>query len=434
MPVHWEGRYWSRKGDSLVPLSPTELKSIFAEAGHDFSAEVCPGARLADLDERAIEDFRRRWGEHTRNVGLAGLSHEQLLRDAELLNEQGLTYAALVLFGTQATLGRFLAQAEVIFEYRSSEASGPAQERREYRQGFFTFYDALWDDLAKRNDLQHYQEGFFLKVIPTFDERSVREALLNAVSHRDYQLAGSVFVRQFPRRVVIESPGGFPWGITRGNILNRQSPRNRRLAEAFARCGLVERAGQGVNLMFERSICQGKQQPDFIDTDEYLVVLSLHGEVGNPRFVQFLENVGQETLESFTTQDFLLLDLVHREQPLPEDLRHRLPRLCSLDIVEAVGRGRGARYLSSRRFSAFIGEHGVYTRHRGLDDEQNKELLYRHIRGCGPDGSPVLELQQVLPAISRRTIRRLLNALREEGRVQTSGERRWAKWLVVEDS
>lgn len=81
-----------------------------------------------------------------------------------------------------------------------------------------------------------------------------REAILNPVTHRDYRMAGSVFVRQFPRRLDIVSPGGFPPGITPEDLLWRQSPRNRRIAETCARCGLVERSGQGANRMFEESI------------------------------------------------------------------------------------------------------------------------------------------------------------------------------------
>ena len=432
-PIQWGARYWSRTGDSLVAMDAVQLRAIFAESGHDFSADVCPAARADDLDPDAIEDFRRRWMKKSGNSGLAVLSQEQLLRDAELLTDDGLTHAALVLFGTRAAMGRLLAQAEVVFEYRSSEASGPAQARREYRQGVFTFYDPIWEDIAKRNDLQHYQDGLFLTEIPTFDERSVREAVLNAVSHRDYQLAGSVFVREYSRRLQVESPGGLPWGITQENILNHQSPRNRRLAEAFARCGLVDRAGQGVNIMFERSIRQGKRRPDFAGSDAFQVVLTLHGEVTDPRFVQFLERVGQETLETFTTQDFLVLDLVHRELPVPDDLRSILPRLESLGIVESVGRGRGARHFLSERFYAFMGERGTYTRRRGLDEWQNQELLLQHIRRCGTQGCPISELEHVLPALSRNQITGLLRALRKSGKVRTAGSRRWTMWLAVEE-
>jgi ATP-dependent DNA helicase RecG len=92
---------------------------------------------------------------------------------------------------------------------------------------------------------------------PTFNEKVVREAVLNAVAHRDYKSAGSIFVRQFPRKVEVQSPGGFPYGVSPENMLWKQHPRNRRIAEVFLKCGLVERSGQGANLMFKETICQG---------------------------------------------------------------------------------------------------------------------------------------------------------------------------------
>ena len=59
-----------------------------------------------------------------------------------------------------------------------------------------------------RNDKQHFQDGFFVFDVSTFNERVVREAILNAVSHRNYQMGGNVFVRQYRDRLVVESPGG----------------------------------------------------------------------------------------------------------------------------------------------------------------------------------------------------------------------------------
>lgn len=344
----------------------------------------------------------------------------------------GVTYAALVLFGTRAALGRLLAQAEVIFEYRSSDAAGPAQQRIEYRQGFFSFYDDLWQTIALRNDLQHYQDGLFVLDIPTFAERSVREAVLNAVCHRDYRLGGSVFVRQYPRRIVIESPGGFPVGITEANVLDRQSPRNRRLADALSRSGLVERSGQGMNLMFEQSIRAGKPRPEFAGTDKYQVGLTLNGEVQDPRFVQFLERLGREVSASFDTHDFLILDLVHRDQPVPVESQERMRRLVELGAIETVGRGRGARYMLSRRFYAMVGQKGAYTRRRGLDRGTNKALLLEHLR-ANPVGSAVSELHQVLPHLNQRQVRDLLRELRGEGKTYMTGERRWARWHSSKD-
>jgi len=427
-PVKYEGIYWQREGDSLIAMSEDRLRGIFAEAGHDFSADICASATLDDLDTEAIENFRKRWINKSGNQGLSTLTQEQLLNDAEALVDGDVTYAALILFGTQKALGRHLAQAEVIFEYRASDASGPAQQRKEFRQGFFSFYDELWNLINLRNDIQHFQAGLFVLDIPTFSERVIREAVLNAVSHRDYQLGGSVFIRQYPRRLLLESPGGFPVGITEENILNRQLPRNRRIADIFSKCGLVERSGQGMNLMFELSIQESKPRPDFTGTDQYQVVLNLSGEVQDPRFLQFLEKVGRETLDLFSTDDFLLLDHIHRERRVPDQLQTRLQSLVEKGVVERFGRGRGVKYILSRRYYKMVNEKGAYTRKKGLDRETNKALLLKHIEENRGSGSKLQELMQVLPALTMPQVQALLRDLKSEGGIHVVGRTRAALW------
>ncbi|MBW1922076.1 MAG: putative DNA binding domain-containing protein [Deltaproteobacteria bacterium] len=432
MAIHYEGRYFMRAGEDLAPMLPDMLKRIFDETGPDYTAEICSKAALNDLDLDAVEDFRNRWIRKSKNENLRRLSSEQLLLDAELLTREGITYAALILFGTKEALGRYLAQAEVIFEYRSSDATGPAQDRQEFRQGFFSFYEELWSLIELRNDKQHFRDGLFVWDIPTFNEEAVREAILNAVSHRDYRMAGSVFVRQYPRRMEIVSPGGFPPGITPENILWEQSPRNRRIAEAFARCGLVERSGQGMNMIYEACIRESKPRPDFTHTDPYHVWLTLHGEVQHPEFLRFLEKLGEERLESFTTQDLLVVDHVFRNEPVPEGFKGNLLRLVERGIIEQISRGRGTRYVLSRRFYKFIGKKGVYTRKRGLDRETNKALILKHIRDNAAGGAPLRDLIQVLPALSRFQVQRLVQELRDEGLVKLVGATKGARWFPVE--
>ena len=431
MPIQYQGAYWMRSGAALVPMTPDMLKRIFAESGPDFSAEPCAKAVIADLLPAAIEDFRTRWIKKTENQALAKLSHEQLLADAELLVDGQITFAALILFGSRVALGKHLAQSEVIFEYRSSEASIPFQQRLEFRQGFFSFYDDLWKTINLRNDRQSYQDGLFRYDIATFSEAVVREAILNAVGHRDYRLGGSVFVKQFPRHLEISNPGGFPPGITPENILDHQNPRNRRLAEAFAKSGLIERSGQGMNRIFEETIRQSKPLPNFTGSDEHQVKLVLRGEVQNPAFIRFLEKLGQERLASFSTYDFIVLDLVRREQPVPSSLRDSLQRLLDVGAVESIGRGRGVRHILSRGFYAQIGQQGTYTRKRGLDRETNKELLLKHLRGLSPNGCRLSELCMVLPSLSESMVQRFLWELRFEGRVILKGQRRWARWFIA---
>jgi ATP-dependent DNA helicase RecG len=292
--------------------------------------------------------------------------------------------------------------------------------------------DEIWRLVNLRNDLQHFQQRFFVWDVPTFNERVVREAVLNAVSHRDYRHSGSVFVRQYPRRIEIVSPGGFPPGITPENVLRQQNPRNRRIAEVLGKCGLVERAGQGFDLIFRECIRQSKPLPDFSHTNAHFVWLTLHGEIQDPEFLRFLEEIGQERMATFSTDDFLVVDLVHREQPVPNPLKSRVEHLLEQGIIERLGRGRGVRLLLSQRFYRRLGKAGVYTRKRGLDRETNKALLVRHLWESGDAGCPMSELQQVLPAQSRDQLKRLLSELRREGRVRLFGERRGARWRVEE--
>lgn len=427
-PIACDGAYLMRAGEGLVAMTSDMLKRIFDEAVPDFSAEICPKATLDDLDPDAIENLRGMWARKSGNEALHNLGTGQLLNDAELVVNDEVTYAALVLLGTRRSLGRHLAQAEVIFEYRSSEASTPFQQRREFRQGFFLFDEELWSLIDARNEVYQYEEGLFVGDIPTFDRRVVREGLLNAVSHRDYRLGGSTFVRQFPGKLEIRSPGGFVPGITAENILWKQAPRNRRIAEVFAKCGLVERSGQGARLMFERSIREGKSRPDFSRTDDHEVFLTLHGEVQDERFLQFFQKVGHEKLSTFSTQDFLIVDLIHREQIVPPNLQDCLPRLLELGVLESQGRGRNKKHFLSRRFYSSLGQRGTYTRKRGLDKRTNKELLFMHIEDSEKEGAQFEEFSQVLPSLSRGQIKKLMEELKREERIHVVGKTKGARW------
>lgn len=426
---HYNGAYLMRAGDALVPMSDEQLRRIHQETGPDFSAEICQDASLADLDPAAIETLRQLWQRKAPAQDIASRSVERLLTDGELLVGGKVTYAALILLGTSDALGRHLAQAEVVFEYRPSDAPGPAADRREFRRGFLPILDELWQIVNLRTDLQHFQHGLFVWDVPTFDERAVRELILNAVAHRDYRHGGSVFVRQYARRIEIVSPGGFPPGINEQNVLWEQNPRNRRIAEVLGKCGLVERAGQGFDLIYRACIQQSKPLPDFSRTSEHSVWVTLHGEIQDPEFLRFFEELGRERLDTFSIEDFLIVDLVRREEPIPAYLNARLRRLLEQGVIERLGRGRGARYFLSRRFYRFLGKAGVYTRQRGLDRETNKALLSRHIEDSAAVGTAFAELHQVLPGLSRNQVQSLLRELKREGRVVVRGATKGARWF-----
>jgi ATP-dependent DNA helicase RecG len=422
LPIAIEGAYWMRAGEDLAPMTPDMLRRIFDEAAPDFSAEICPHATLADLDLTAIDAFRTRWMERSQNQALAYRSAEQLLEDAELAGPDGVTFAALILLGSRTALGKHLAQAEVVFEYRSSDATGPANQRDEYRQGFLHYYDKIWETINLRNDLQHYQERFVMHPVPTFREAAVREAILNAVSHRDYRHPGSVFVRQFPRRIEVVSPGGFPTGITPSNIIDRQYPRNRRIAETFLRCGLVERSGQGANRMFEECIRDSKPLPDYSRSDAHEVFLTLHGEMQDPAFILFLSKLEAERGAAFSSHEYLVFDLVRRGQPVPIGNREVLESLKRVALISSEGRGRGTRHRLSARYYQTLDEP------LALDRESSKALLVQFIEGNAAQGSTRTDMLAKFPSLSADQLKTMLRQLKREGKVHSIGRTKGGRW------
>ena len=262
--------------------------------------------------------------------------------------------------------------------------------------------------------------------IPTFNESVVREAILNAVSHRNYQMAGSVFIRQYQEKLIVESPGGLPHGISLDNILDLQVPRNRRIAEILALCGLVERSGQGMNIIYETSIKEATQLPDFSGTDDNFVSLKLSGLVLDKKMLSLINKIGNERLDSLTTTDFLVINALYYEKPLNNNMRLRLKHLIEMGIVEHVSRNK---YVLARSLYSAAGKQGIHTRRVGLDRETNKELLLKHIHDKGDEGAPFKELQQVLPGHNRGQIQVLLRELRKNGRTHCVGNTSAARWF-----
>jgi ATP-dependent DNA helicase RecG len=426
VPIAVDGAYWMRAGEDLAPMTHDMLRRIFDEAGPDFSAEICPRATLVDLDPDAIDAFRLRWLLNSQNERLRDMPAEQLLKDAELITGRGVTFAALILLGTRPALGQFLAQSEIVFEYRSSDATGPANQRDEYRQGFLLTYDKLWETISLRNDLQHYQERFVMHHIPTFREATFREAVLNAVSHRDYRHPGSVFIRQYPRRIEIVSPGGFPSGITPDNIIDKQFPRNRRIAETFLRCGLVERSGQGANRMLEECIRDSKPLPDYARSDDYEVFLTLPGEMQDPAFILFLSKLEAERGGPFSSHEYLVLDLVRRGQPIPKDSRAILQSLRKAGLIETHGHARGTRYaLTSQRYDPA-------QKSRPLDRDAAKQVLVQFIRDHQDEGSTLASMLDRFPSVTRDQLKGMLKDLKNEGKAHSVGRTKGGRWYPGE--
>ena len=425
LPVQTKGIAWWRDGESLVPMPEDIRRKIYMELESDFSSEICPNATIDDLNNAAINKFRLKWRDHTRNNHLASLSDEQLLRDCGAITDEGVTYAAIILFGNRKILQSQLPHAEVVFEYRSKETAGPAAQREEFQEGFFTYDDRIWELVNLRNDEQHYRDKLYRHPVLTFNEDVVREAVLNAVSHRDYQRGGSIFVRQYQNRLVIESPGGFPHGITVENILNRQNARNRLIANIFRLCGLVERSGQGMNLIYEMAIKEAKPLPDFSGSDSFFVMLTLRGKIINSDMLTLIKKIGDERLEAMTTDDYLLLSALFLGKGLAEIELSRFEHLAELEIVKYAE--RGVELANGGVILPIGGQSAVAADGAPIDSDDKAHKILNFIANNGNAASIQLANHT---GLSQRRVREILNALIAEGLVVKVGNYRHAKYAL----
>jgi len=429
-PVKSSGNYTypMRAGESLMEMDEQTLKKILNEGEPDFSGRIVTGLTIESLDEEAINNFKKRWAQKASRGDYIAFPGEKILQSVGVLSDNGLSYAALILFGKKNKIDELLPCSEIIFEWRSDASKTSHDFRINWREPFFKIYDDIWNSINARNLRIPFQEGLFQREIYAFNEKAIREALLNAVTHRDYTISGrSIFIKASPQEFFIESPGGFPLGITAENILDKTSWRNRTVAEVFEKAGLVERAGQGMNDIFESTIREGKGVPDFSGSDVYSVVLRIPAKVKDKEFIIYLEKIAKDKQELLSFDEIYELEKI-REQQKVTNINFK-DKFLKLGLIEKVGRTRDTRYILSHKYYKWEGKAGIYTRLAGLTRQQKKELILNHFKKN--DKLHLKELRDVFPEMKDMDIANLLQELKKAGKIKYVGPHRGGYWIKI---
>lgn len=282
--LRFEGIPLMRTGGSLRDMPDEELRSILNEQEPDFSAKICRNLTEEDLDGEAVDLMKAAYAKKQKNPRFLEQSLEQVLKDLDVKKADGITYAALVLLGKAEAIRRHLPQSRVIREFRATEAQTHHDSREVFEGPLYKVIDQVWSAIndPRLNRKTPVQFGSYIFDLFNLNEEVVREALLNAIAHRDYTMQSEVVVKQFPERIVVLNPGGFPKGVTLENLLTVNStPRSRLMTEVMEKTGLVERSGQGVDKIFSITLSEGKAEPDYTASDAHQVTLSLSGTISD---------------------------------------------------------------------------------------------------------------------------------------------------------
>ncbi len=339
------GRYLTRSAGRTGPtsrlLSASELTALLlsrAEAG--FEARPVPGAALSDLDIDAVLAYVERL------PGLVGEGWQRVLVSRGCLTAapgvagEGAallpTYAGILLFGRQPQ--SFLRNAQITLirypgtamadEFVRGDATGPLPEQIRRAETFVT--------ANMRRGMRI--GGMARQEVTEYPLPVVREAIVNAVAHRDYAVRGDdVRVLMFSDRMEIYSPGRLPGHVTLDNLLTERFSRNEAIVQALSDMGFVERLGYGIDRMVAAMSEAGLPPPSFEETvagfrvtlrgrgddlvspepaprwpnrrldprqERALAHLAEHGAITNREFRELIPDISDETVRR------LLADLV----------------------------------------------------------------------------------------------------------------------------
>ncbi|MBD5306188.1 MAG: ATP-dependent DNA helicase RecG [Bacteroides sp.] len=404
-----------RSGEELTPMPDKVLFSILQETDPDYSQAICKGITINDLDKEAIAILKEKYARKQNNPTFTSLPDIQALSDLKLISGSKVTNAAVLLVGKAEIIEKYFPQAKVQIEFRNTEEQERFDKRLSFLSPFYVMIDQLWKAINDRNGSVPVQEGAYMFDIPFFNEEVIREVVNNAFAHRDYRLQSEIVIKQYPTKLAIISPGGFPLGVTLDNILTVSStPRNRLLADVLALTGIVERSGQGMDVIFRLTLSEGKIKPDYKKTDDYQVVAILSARVKDPGFALFVNSIQQELPENQKLSVFDILTFCDIKEGLQPKDKEIAKKLFSMGYLEKRGKTSAIRYILPRRYYELTNNIAEYSGLTDWDDRQVFAVLLPFLTKYGK--AKKSDIARVIGShISETQLRRIIERLSQPG-------------------
>lgn len=408
----------------------------------DPSSRILPQATWNDLDPLELERLRQTIQSHAGRADSALLA----LSDIDIIKALGLgegaeeieelTLAAILLVGRQEAIQRYVPAHEVAFQVRN----GTRLAVNDFTRGpLIRISEELTARFAARNQEQEIQIGALRVGIPDYSRAGYREAVHNALVHRDYGRLGAVHIQWHEEHLDISNPGGFVEGVTLDNLLVvSPTPRNRLLADAFKRIGLVERSGRGVDTIYEGQLRYGRPIPDYSQSTNENVQVILNGGPANLSLSAWIMERDTDG-RRVTVDDMLIINTIERERRLDAPSAARLiqrseatakallERLVERGVLEARRQGKTRAYALSPESYRAIGQATAYTRSAGFDDIRQTNMVLQHTASHGRiTRSEAAELC----GIDSLEARSLLIRLAKDGQLKLEGEKRGAYYII----
>ena len=427
-----------------IPMYPTELTTRLSDLRLlDYSAMAVNEATLDVFDPLETERLRKLVLAYDGDKALLELSDQDLFKALgfvrEQRNELTPTIAGILMLGKEAALKRFVPTAASAFQVLEGTS---VRINEDYALPVLAAIERLIQHLEAWNPEHELEMGLFRMPAPDFNKRAIREAIVNAFSHRDYTRMGRVRVAVADEGLTVANPGGFIEGISVDNLLTAEPHgRNPLLADALKRIGLAEKTGRGIDRIYEGSLIYGRLLPDYSASTNVTVSLFIPRSTPDVQITKLVSDEQNRLGRPLPINTLLVLNAL---KDLPKSDIHQIAEAVKLPdmivktimekslesgLIEAFGSGRGRSYMLSRRVYNDKQKTAGYVQQKDIDETRYQELIIDMARTneyiARADVVRLLHVQD-------NKAYRLLKKLVDDGRLEAVNKGHYAKYRVKE--
>jgi len=271
-PISTKGKCLKRVDSSNRAMSAQEVAQMHLHStGMSWDKYPAKDAKLSDIDIEKVKRYIKKAKETGRKKIGDNEEPMQVLEKMSLITQGQPTWAAILLFSKETN--KFISQA-AIHCGRFKERTIVIDDRMVVGTVFEQIDEAM-DFIRKNINVEFVMTGKPERdQIWDYPLEALREALINAVCHRDYTIFSNIEVRIYDDKLIIRSPGFLPYGITLEELYRPHSStlRNKGLAEVLYDTELIERWGSGIEKIQQHCLEAGLPEPTFEESQGFQVV------------------------------------------------------------------------------------------------------------------------------------------------------------------
>ena len=351
-PISVRGRCYKRVGNSNRVMSPQEIAQMHLNTvGQSWDQLLVTSAGIDDIADKKVGWYLTR-RETTRNVAKPqDMSLTALLRNIDGLSDEDIpTHAGILFFGKYPQ--RFFQNAQLrVVRFKGTSVTHPVIDRLDCSGALWEMVNAAEEFIRKNIRLLSFRTSKSFQRDDKFEYplEALREAIINALIHRNYQKHSDVRVFIFDNRVEITNPGTFPEGVSPDAPVHE--PVNPILSQFMYDVGFIERYGSGIRMMKRLSEEWGNKEPRY-EFHPIETKIIFDSPIQETTFIE-IDDISEQLNErqknalfhvekngQIATKEYVEINRVSRQTAYAE-----LRDLTNKGLFTAIGKGRGTRYI-----------------------------------------------------------------------------------------